>query len=462
MKANSFLKAIMCAATIGLSSISSFAQGITDKDFGYKFALKLYQVIDKMEEGNIALSPVSAEISLASLHNGTTGETLQELKRALGTEEYTIEEVNLYNQALIKALKKNVELTEGDLEGYFFNEFAAPKIAVTNSIWNNSTHKVQYEFWNPAYNYYLAALHSNFFEKEDIEKTINFWISQQTNDWVPSIDYDIDNDAPMYLVNALAFQGRWLEDFVEEYPEEGIFTNSDNSTTSVDYMHLLKKYTISQTDAFDMVKMYFVPNSSHRFSMNIYLPKYDGSIFDYEEYMKLRNNECEKYVKLYLPEFSISNQLMLKDVFRGLGVNGVFEPNNQDLIDWKYIKYGDVYVSEILHPCRVQINALGSQIDKYIDHWPHQITSAKENLTLRFDHPFYYTIEDNENNVILLMGRVNTLGSNDGDSDISYPSFIETPITEEFNPATYDLSGRSVSNTKAHGIYIANGRKVIR
>lgn len=461
----SHIRFITVAAALWCASASTTAQELHDQDFCNKFAFKLYQAVDKLQESNIAFSPVSAEIALASLHNISSGEALHELQKALGTEGYSIEEVNLYNQALINALKQTVEMPESDWYAFFYNDFAAPKIAVSNTIWfNTPIAYTNYIYWKPCCDYYKARFYGIDFTKKDLEAYINAWTSTHSNGMIPPVDIELDDEAPFYFVNALAFQGRWVHDFLDRDPEEADFTNSDNTTSTVKYMNLRKRFVFAETENFDMVGLHFWPYSTRRFSMNLYLPKKDDAVFNFDEYTKLQNKACDEDIQIYLPQFSITNQLKLKETLSELGVHGVFETGNTDLFPAStgHFHSNDAYIHDILQPCRVEINAYGTMVDKYILHLPVSLGDNTANVTLRFDHPFYYTIEDHENHVILLMGKVNNLGNTENGSNIDDPSDIEAPVINESRTATYDLSGRSVNSSLSHGLYIENGRKVIR
>lgn len=464
-KLHSYVRPIAIAAAMWCVSASTSAQGIEDQVVCNKFAFKLYQAVDKLQEGNIAFSPVSAEMALASLHNISSGEALHELQKALGTEGYSVEEVNLYNQFLINALKQPVQMPESDWAAFFYNDFAAPKIAVSNTIWTNSPLAyTNYTYWKPCCDYYKARFYAIDFKKKDLEAYINAWTSSQSNGMIPPVDIEPNVEAPFYYVNALAFQGRWACDFLEQEPEEADFINSDNTTSTVEYMNLLKRYVFAQTENFNMVGLHFWPYSTRRFCMNLYLPKTDDAEFNFEEYTRLQNNAYDEDIQISLPQFSITNQLMLKEPLGELGVHGVFEAGNPDLFpaSMGHRHSNDAYIYEILQPCQVEINAHGTMVDKGLLHLPGSLSDNKANVTLRFDHPFYYTIEDNENHVILLMGKVNHLGDTENGSNIDDPSDIEAPVINESRTATYDLSGRNVSGSYSHGLYIENGRKVIR
>lgn len=456
------LRCVIGAVAACCATFSSFAQDISNPEFYNKFAFKLCNTIANMEEDNVAFSPISAEIALGIMRNDAQGEALREIDEVLGTEMYTAEEINTFNQNMLNALSK-IEMTESDWGCYAYNTLKGPRLNVSNFIFNNVDHRARQDFYQLYAKYYQFAFYALYFkkQKDEIRDIINFWLNDQSDGYLPSVDATIAEDAAMYFVSSLYFQGRWYAPFVEILDVEGVFTNQDNTKVPIEYMNLNKKFTIAKSDAFDMIKLYFTPYSSKRLSMSLYLPRNNDVSFTFEEYTKLQNSKYEDFTRVYLPAFSIDSRLSFKDVFEEMGIKGIFTPNNEDLKSLWIYDFEDVYINDIIHPCKVAIDryGIGAPGSSFVG--IPALETDWENETFSFDRPFYYTIEDNENNLILMMGRVNKLGGKKN-SDSNEVSSIIAPEIEENNAATYDLAGRRVNGASQQGIVIKNGRKILR
>lgn len=66
-----------------------------------KFAFALFNKMNELEteKPNWMVSPFSASVALSMIANGTDGNTLTELQNVLGLNDFSLEEMNEYNQS---------------------------------------------------------------------------------------------------------------------------------------------------------------------------------------------------------------------------------------------------------------------------------------------------------------------------------------------------------------------------
>ena len=68
------------------------------------FAYNYIKTATDLLEDNFIVSPLSAEVALAMLCNGATGETLENIKSVLGFDGFTLDDLNSYNKTILSSL----------------------------------------------------------------------------------------------------------------------------------------------------------------------------------------------------------------------------------------------------------------------------------------------------------------------------------------------------------------------
>ena len=64
---------------------------------------------------------------------------------------------------------------------------------------------------------------------ESTRTDINQWISDHTDQRIPEMLKEFRSDAALYLVNALCFDGKWVEPYSEDAIWDGVFYAADGS-----------------------------------------------------------------------------------------------------------------------------------------------------------------------------------------------------------------------------------------
>ena len=67
------------------------------------------------------------------------------------------------------------------------------------------------------------------------------------------------------------------------------------------------------------------------------------------------------------------------------------------------------------------------------------------------DHPFYFTIEDNQTGAVLFIGHVLKV-------DGEYTNGLEEVNAEQSKAKVYDLQGRRLKSVPQKGLYIYDGK----
>ena len=172
---------------------------------------------------NVLISPLSVELALAMTANGANGGTREEMNAVLAGEYFTIEELNGYLKAYTDSLPSNKK----------------SKVSIANSIWfrdDENRIQVKEDFLQKNADYYGADVYKAPFNKQTV-KDINNWVKNNTDDMIDGIVDEIDASTIMYLINALAFEADWEDQYEKKDISDGVFTNIKGEKQDAEMMH---------------------------------------------------------------------------------------------------------------------------------------------------------------------------------------------------------------------------------
>ena len=368
---------------------------LTDKqvekvDADNRFAFKMFKEISVLSnEPNTFFSPLSLNIALGMLYNGTSGETRTEMAEVLGMADFTETEINEYYQKMIQALLNIDPLTE---------------IGIANSIWYREGYPVKQPFIDINQKYFDALVKSLDFNKSDAADIINKWCADQTNDRIKDIiKSPIPPNVIMYLINALYFKSNWQFQFDKEKTHEANFTKSDNQQITV---NMMRQETVTLPFYTDQhLKCVEMPYGNQAFSMVAILPADDMNIEQLIEYLDIEtwgnilNNLYDKEILLGLPRFKIECEITLNEPVWNVGMQRIFSGGLANISD------GDLFVSEIKQKTFVEVNEEGTEAAAVT------VIEIGESASIEppsfvANRPFLYLIKEKSTGVILFIGRM--------------------------------------------------------
>lgn len=170
-----------------------------------------YEMYDHLEEGeDLFFSPYSLCTALSLLNVGAGSDTKAELEEMLG-----IEDMDAWNAAM---------------RAYLNKEWSKETFVLTaNSVWMQTGYEwapnIETEFLQPAGYYYMSELYEVDFElkPQDAVDKMNAWADENTRGMIPEIMKKIPDDTVLALMNAVYFEGKWAEPFLEDKTRERIF-----------------------------------------------------------------------------------------------------------------------------------------------------------------------------------------------------------------------------------------------
>ena len=357
------------------------------------FGVRLFKT--SMEEGkNTLISPLSVLYALAMTANGADGETLVQMEQVLGMD---VENLNSYMLAYLDLLPESKDY----------------KMSLANSIWfkDDPDFIVEQSFLQTNADYYGAGAYKAAFD-ESTRNDINNWVKEHTDGMIPEILDEIPDEAIMYLVNALAFDAKWADEYEEHQIREGPFTMEDGTRQDVDMMHS-EEYTYLEDDmATGFIKYY----KDRRYAFVAMLPNEGVSVSQYvdsltgEHLRELLNNPQDLTVFASIPKFETEYDIEMSEVLQEMGMTDAF--------DWQiadFSKLGtynvdgmNICINRVLHKTFISVTEQGTRAGaatavEMVAEGAMEIVEFKEVV---LERPFVYMLIDCETNLPFFIGTM--------------------------------------------------------
>lgn len=378
--------------------LSRSEEEILDKSFDFAFQL-FNQVNDaETEKPNWMISPLSASYALGMMANGAEGNTLAEIKKVLGYENVSMDELNAYYKILTETLV--------DLDN-------STQIGIANSLWLKNGFPV-----NDAY---VDAVESSYDADVDYLKpsgkesadAINGWCAEKTGNLIPKIwDKPVLDDFKMLFVNALSFKGVWKNPFKETKGKHE-FMNAGGSVTGVDMMNLSgERFRYADDDIWKVLEL---PYGNEAFSMVVFLPL-EGISIEHERY-HLTGADWEKWnEKLYeqnaksldvrLPRFEMSYYKDMIEVLKAMGIKDAFD---SEKADFSLLASDPTLVNLFEQHTYLKVDEKGTKAAAVTQGGIVDYYGGGSETKFIVNKPFLYFIKEKSTNAILFMGKVTKL-----------------------------------------------------
>lgn len=387
VSANDLMKDVPAKAVDVLPDMDAGAAAVVD------FGVRLFKT--SMEEGeNTLISPLSVLYALAMTANGADGETLAQMEQVLGMD---VDNLNSYMLAYLDLLPETKDY----------------KMSLANSIWfkDDPNFTVEQSFLQTNADYYGAGAYKAAFD-EGTRNDINNWVKEHTDGMIPEIIDEIPDEAIMYLVNALAFDAKWADEYEEHQIREGRFTMEDGTRQDVDMMHS-EEYTYLEDDmGTGFIKYY----KDRRYAFVAMLPNEGVTVSQYvdsltgEHLRELLNNPQDVTVFASIPKFETEYDIEMSEVLQEMGMTDAF--------DWRvadFSKLGtynvdgmNICINRVLHKTFISVSEQGTRAGaatavEMVAEGAMEIVEFKEVV---LDRPFVYMLIDCETNLPFFIGTM--------------------------------------------------------
>ena len=359
-----------------------------------RLAVDLFQssVLESKDE-NVLISPLSIQLALAMTANGADGDTKAEMEALLGGE-ISLEDLNEYLYSYVNNLPS--------AEKY--------KLQIANSIWfrdDEGRLQVEKGFLQKNADYYGAQAYKAVFDDQTL-KDINNWVKDHTDGMIDSILDQIDEDAVMYLINALVFDAEWQHVYDKSDVYKGKFTNIGGTEKQVDMMHSEETVYLQDENAIGFMK----PYSGSKYNFAVLLPNEGVDIYEYiagltgESLMETLSTPQLGMVMATLPKFSYEYELTMNDVLKELGMPSAFSGDTADFSKMAHSSRGNIYIGDVLHKTFISVDELGTKAGAVTKVQMNDESAPMSEWVVTLNRPFVYMIIDNKTNLPVFIGTV--------------------------------------------------------
>lgn len=370
-------------------SLTSTQEGIRDKS--NEFAVEFFKSIG---EPNSVVAPFSVFTTLSMIANGDDGEIQEEILSGFGLQKGELDQLNAYVKTM----------NEG-----FSKVYGKTRFCYANSIWVKGGGTCLPAFENAMKGFYNAEMKEAFADGQKNMEVINAWIADKTNNLLK----DFLNGPVMFdaaLVNTLYFKGGWQTKFSEENTAKGKFTCKDNTTSEVSFMNAIDELALGKSDGAVGVGL-LLGKGNFRITFITKDAANDGpSLLDNMDGQKLTSflkSMKKTKVKLSVPKFDNEFKAQCEKNLSNMGFAKVFSNGfNGILAD------NTLYFTALLHGSRLKIDEEG--VEGAGASAAFSATSAGEKpsvdpVTVTFDRPFIYVLEEVSTGTILFIGDISSL-----------------------------------------------------
>ena len=359
-----------------------------------RLAVELFRssVLESKDE-NVLISPLSIQLALAMTANGADGNTKAEMEALLGGE-ISLENLNEYLYSYVNNLPS--------AEKY--------KLQIANSIWfrdDEGRLQVEKDFLQKNANYYGAQAYKAAFDDQTL-KDINNWVKDHTDGMIDSILDQIDEDAVMYLINALVFDAEWQHVYDKSDVYKGKFTNIGGMEKQVDMMHSEESVYLQDENAIGFMK----PYSGSKYNFAVLLPNEGVDVYEYiagltgESLMETLSTPQLSMVMATLPKFSYEYELTMNDVLKELGMPSAFSGDTADFSKMAHSSRGNIYIGDVLHKTFISVDELGTKAGAVTKVQMNDESAPMSEWAVTLNRPFVYMIIDNETMLPIFIGTV--------------------------------------------------------
>lgn len=363
-------------------------------DSANRFAFDLFKpiLIDAKGTENIMISPFSITSALSMTLNGAEGETFEAIRKTLGLEQKTLEQIN---STYLKLMTEMVPVDKRVV------------LEIANSVWVEKRLTVKQPFISSLQSWYKAEARDIDVTNTNAVNIVNGWIAEKTHDKITDmLDY-LSPDLAMLLINAVYFNGKWRYQFDKAETNEEPFYTAPSVSKDVPMMHLSENMNVIKHNNLTIAE---IPYGQGNYTMVVVLPDDNVTTIEavnditptvWNDWMnQLSRNSHE--VDLSMPRFKYKYKRILNDDLINLGMGIAFTGQS----DFSNISDQSLMISRVIHQTFIETNEEGTEAAAATV-VEFEFTSVGPGITkVTLDHPFLYFIRESSTGTILFMGRV--------------------------------------------------------
>ena len=354
-------------------------------DFSWNTFSKIFS---NKEDANLLFSPLSLNQNIMMLSNGLKGETREEILKAFGISDFSLEEINSY------ILQLNEGLNGAD---------SRTKYRTNNAIWHANSMSVQQEFKENISEVYETDIFPAMMNNQTLD-SINAWANEKTFGRIKNMVKNLGPNTVAIMVNTVYFRGLWTEELPDKQINDGEFINENGETEQTRMVWYPKYALYAEGNTYQTTVRHF---GNEAFAMDFILPKEGVSAFDaLIEFMTTKGYGSEyKQVHLKFPIFEAVSEMNLNELLNSLGINRIFgnaSPDEICLFD------SPVFVSSVIQKTSISVDEKGTEAAACTEISFDVTYNGEEQkpkiVEMVLNRPFFYTIRETSTNTPLFIG----------------------------------------------------------
>ncbi len=349
---------------------------------------------------NYLISPLSLKAAFGMAANGASGETQEEILKALHLGE--MDDFNSY----YRSLKRKYEAAE-----------EAITVDLNNSLWVNESRMVGFEFKEDfekqADKYYGAEV--GVVNDGNAVETINSWISEKTREKIKNCISS--SDFTTALVNTLYFKGAWATGFGKEATKKGTFTNIDGKKVRTDLMHMTENVQYYENGSTQVISLpYDKASYEEDGKLKTYFSDMDLSMYvvlsekpvDIASFLTdIQPRMANRRIVITLPKFSFRSDFDLNAPLQAMGIQKAFT----DEAEFTELSELEQKISSVIQDTYIAVDEEGTEAAA-VTVITMEATAAMPDepyAEFKANRPFQFAIRDNKSGEILFAGAYNTV-----------------------------------------------------
>ena len=387
------------------------------------------------------LSPLSITFALGMLNNGADGQTLKEINETLGFGEAGADAINTFCQKMLREANTLDDRT---------------KALIANTIFVNEGlgYRLQEGFIDKANTYYNAEPQNRDFNDGETMDVINQWANDHTEGMIPEVlnEASFHPEAVSYLLNALYFKGMWSDPFRKDMTRNESFGGGDE----VPMMHKMgQEFQYTENDLYQAVVL---PYGNGAYQMTVFLPHEDKTVGEVLETLNGSNWQFDRLpteVDLKLPRFETDTYQPLVKEMSELGMPSAFTL----LAEFPWFCNTPVYISNMFQVAKIKLDEEGTEAAAVTVIGVDSSAMPDEPKRFHANRPFLYIISEQSTGAIFFIGQYTGGVTADVRSGIVG---TKSESKTASNHQIYNLSGQRLSKEPVRGLYIKDGKVMIK
>ena len=355
------------------------------------FAFRAFSELSNAEGAkNMFISPLSISMALGMTYNGAEADTKEAMRKTLGFDFTSDEDIN-------KSYKELATLLKGIDKKVIFS--------TANSLWHNKDYRLKPSFVDLNKTYFDATVQGLDFASPTAKDQINNWVKSKTNGKIEKIVNETRREHVLFLINAIYFKGAWTYPFNKQLTQPGQFRLEDGTEVTHNFMTMKNgKYLYYQDASKQIIDL---PYGNQQFSMTIVVPKEQYKVQNVVQELTGSNltswlsSADTSRLELHMPKFKLGYSKELRDMLTQLGMGVAFGPqaNFNGMLENK----ANLAISDVMHSAVVEVNEEGTEAAA-VTSVGVGVTSVP--LSIRIDRPFIFMIREKSSNAILFIGKL--------------------------------------------------------